>query len=354
MKKARLVLESGECFDGFVPLWQSATVFGEAVFNTGLVGYIEALTDPSYAGQLLCFTYPLIGNYGVPDKSYWESDRIQAAAVIVSTACEAFMHKQAKQSLLDWCEQYAVPILFGVDTRALAKYISHHGAMLGAITCEEKAPTEFVDINAEHLVKKVSITEPQLHGEGDKTVVVIDCGMKQNILRHLLRFPVKVKCVPFDYDFTDEPYDAVLVSNGPGDPQRCVETLAILEKVLAGNKPVFGICLGSQLMALAIGAKTYKLPFGHRAQNHPCIEEGSERCFLTSQNHGFCIKEDSLPADWRVLFRNLNDNTVQGIEHNDKPFFSVQFHPEEAPGPVDTQWLFEKFLQSFCELKHAV
>lgn len=353
MKAARLVLESGDEFAGFVPSWQSDTVFGEVVFNTSMVGYVEALTDPSYKGQLLTFTYPLIGNYGVPSDDDWESDQIQAAGLIVATASEFFSHAKAKQSLLDWCQQHQVPVLFDVDTRALAKYLSHNGVKPAAIVVGDEQPKKFIDINAEHLVKQVSIRQPQVFGEGDKTVILVDCGMKKNILRHLLRFPVKVKCVPFDYDFTKEKYDAVLVSNGPGDPEKCVETLAILKQVLTGNKPVFGICLGSQLMALAIGAKTYKLPFGHRAQNHPCIEEGTEKCFLTSQNHGFCIKEKSIPNDWQVMFRNLNDNTVQGIKHRSKPFFSVQFHPEEAPGPVDTQFLFNQFIQSFCETSHA-
>ena len=349
MKPAKLVLANGETFNGMLQDVQKAAVSGEVVFNTGMVGYVEAMSDPSYAGQLLTFTYPLIGNYGVPEQSAWESTRIQVSGIIVSEASEFFAHHEATQSFLAWCASQDVPVLSGVDTRALAKVISREGVMPGIIKADDHADIPFFDIGREHLVKKVSITEPQIVGEGEKCVVAIDCGMKENIMRHLLKFPIKVKRVPFDYDFTDEVYDAVFISNGPGDPTVCTETLAIVKKVLAGNKPVFGICLGAQLMALAIGAKTYKLPFGHRAQNHPCIEEGTDRCFLTSQNHGYSIDEKSLPSGWEVQFRNLNDNSVQGIRHCEKPFFSVQFHPEEAPGPVDTQFLFKQFYESINE-----
>jgi len=345
MRPAYLILSSGERFQGFVPDWQCETIFGEVVFNTSMVGYVEAMTDPSYAGQLLTFTYPLIGNYGVPGANDWESSKIQAAAIIVSEAVEFYSHREAERSLLEWCRAENIPVLCGVDTRALAKHISHHGVCPAAISLSDAMPASFPDINQEHLVRQVSITEPKLYGTGEKLVIAVDCGMKENIMRHLLKFPLRVKRVPFDYDFTNEPYDAVFFSNGPGDPAVCVETIALIKKVLHGDKPVFGICLGAQMMGLAIGAKTVKLPFGHRAQNHPCIQEGSDRCFLTSQNHGFSIQEETLSDDWQVIFRNLNDNTVQGIQHKTKPFFSVQFHPEEAPGPVDTQWLFKKFFE---------
>ena len=346
IKPAALILESGETFSGIVPDWQPETVFGEAVFNTGMVGYTEVATDPSYCGQIVNFTYPLIGNYGIPALEDWESNKPHAAALIVSHAAEFHQHHQATHSLLDWCREQELPIMMDVDTRALAKTLRYKGVTPAVITCKSTPPKKFVDINSKHLVKQVSIKSPVEYGSGDKTLIVIDCGIKNNILRHLQQLPLKIKRVPFDYDFTRENYDAVFISNGPGDPQQCRETIAILEKVLNQGKPVFGICLGAQLMALAIGAKTYKLPFGHRAQNHPCILEGTEKCFLTSQNHGYCIEESSLPNDWRVIFRNLNDKTVQGIEHKTHPFFSVQFHPEAAPGPIDTQWLFDKFYQA--------
>lgn len=353
MQQAQLSLASGQTFSGVLPDWQTTTVFGEVVFNTGMVGYVEAMTDPSYCGQILTFTYPLIGNYGVPDVSRFESDKIQAAGVVVSEVALHYAHFEAKHAFLSWCESQRVPVLSQVDTRALAKTLSHQGVMPGAIVVGSDLPSVYQDINTKHLVKDVSITEPALLGEGEQLIIAVDCGMKENIMRHLLKLPVRIKRVPFDYDFTKEDYDAVFISNGPGDPARCVETIAIMKKVLAGDKPVFGICLGSQIMALAMGAQTYKLPFGHRAQNHPCIDTETNKCFLTSQNHGFCIKEDSLPSDWRVMFRNLNDQTVQGICHQTKPFFSVQFHPEEAPGPYDTQWLFQTFYQKIKENCHA-
>lgn len=348
-RAASLFLENGERFRGYVPSWQNSTVFGETVFNTGMVGYVEAITDPSYAGQLLAFTYPLIGNYGVPDRQYWESEKAQAAGIIISQATEFYSHYQAKQSLLEWCQHHHLPIIMGVDTRALAKTLSHHGVIAAALSTEAQAPQKFVDINAQHLVKQASIKEAVEYGQGDKKVIVIDCGIKNNIIRALKRFPIRIKQVPFNYDFSAEDYDAVFISNGPGDPSRCVETIAIVKKVLQGSQPVFGICLGAQLMALAIGADTYKLPFGHRAQNHPCIEVDSGRCVLTSQNHGYCIKEQSLPPEWRVSFRHLNDNTVQGIAHQQKPFFAVQFHPEAAPGPIDSDYLFDQFYRMIEE-----
>ncbi len=349
MQSAFLILESGERFQGKLPEWVSGDFFGEVVFNTGMVGYVEAMTDPSYRGQILTFTYPLIGNYGVPDVSEWESDSIHTAGVIVSTASSTFQHRNATSSFLDWCEKNQVPVLMDVDTRALAKTLSRNGVVAGVISTKEEPPKEFVDINKRHLVKEVSISKPKLIGEEGPIVVAVDCGMKKNIMRHLLELPIRILQVPFDYDFTNEEYDAVFISNGPGDPAMCKETVGILKKELNGDKPIFGICLGSQIMAQAIGAKTYKLPFGHRAQNHACIEEGAERCYLTSQNHGFAIDEESLPDDWQVMYRNLNDQTVQGIKHKTKPFFSVQFHPEAGPGPVDTAFLFEKFYKMIEE-----
>lgn len=343
MIKAALVLETGEIFPGFAPEGQQSQQFGEVVFNTGMVGYVECLTDPSYRGQILTFTYPLIGNYGVPDVSQWESKRIHAAGMVVSELADFYSRTQAQSSLLAWCQQAKVAVITGIDTRALTKCLREKGVVAGAIVVGDKLPKAFPNINEQHLVQQVSPTEIVTHGTTGPLVIAMDCGMKENIWRYLTQLPIRLKRVPFDYDFTHEPYDGVFISNGPGDPVRCQETIAIMRKALLSGKPMFGICLGSQLMGLAIGAKTYKLRFGHRSQNQPCLEEGTERCYLTSQNHGYAIDESTLPPDWHVTHRNLNDNSVQGIAHKTKPFFSVQFHPEAAPGPTDTAFMFTRF-----------
>ncbi len=342
MISSKLILQNGEVFEGLAPAWQKDTFFGEVVFTTGMTGYVESLTDPSYAGQILTFTYPLIGNYGVPEEKYWESARIHARGVVIGELSPFFDHHEAKKSLLDWLEEQRVPLLTAVDTRALTKRLRIDGVALGAIVPEGAAP-QFSDPNLTPLVAEVSIKSSRVYGKGKKRVIAVDCGMKENIVRSLLQFPLEVKRVPHDYDYTQEEWDGVFLSNGPGDPTMCGETIRILKKAMARNKPIFGICLGTQLMALSIGASTYKLRYGHRGQNQPCIDLADGRCYLTSQNHGYAVDERSLPDDWQVTFRNLNDQSVEGIAHRTLPFYSVQFHPESAPGPVDTLWLFEKF-----------
>jgi carbamoyl-phosphate synthase small subunit len=345
MADAELVLQSGETFSGDVQGHLGETFFGEVVFNTGMVGYVEALTDPSYSGQILTFTYPLIGNYGVADASTWESKKIHVRGVVVSELSPFHSNHTAQTSLLEWLASQNIPCLTNVDTRALTKCLRTKGVVPGAIVPKGVRPAQFEAFGHVDWVKEVSIKEPCHYGDGEKLVIAIDCGMKENIMRSLTSYPIKVKRVPYNYDFTNEPYDGVFISNGPGDPERCEETVAIVRKAMASGKPVFGICLGTQLMALAAGAKTYKLPFGHRSHNQPCLHLPSNRSYLTSQNHGYAIDEASLPADWQVTFRNLNDQSVAGIAHRSLPFFSVQFHPEAAPGPEDTKWLFESFYQ---------
>ncbi|MCH9611200.1 MAG: Carbamoyl-phosphate synthase small chain [Chlamydiales bacterium] len=329
-----LVLEDGSSFAG--QLLHSGDVTAEVVFTTGMCGYVETLTDPSFAGQIVVFTYPMIGNYGICSDDC-ESKRIFASGVVVSEACEQWSHSGASKSLLTWLEKEGVPLLAGVDTRALTKRLRKAGTMLGSIGQPKTAKRS-------HLVSLVSSVQKRVYGEG-KRVIVVDCGMKENILRQLKQFPVELVCVPYDYDYSDEPFDAVFLSNGPGDPEDCGKTVAILQKAMKKEKPIYGICLGSQLMALACGAKTYKLPFGHRGQNQPCMELETGRCYITSQNHGYAIDSSTLPDNWKVTFKNLNDESVEGIAHKELPFYAVQFHPEAAPGPTDTRWLFEKFIK---------
>jgi carbamoyl-phosphate synthase small subunit len=249
----------------------------------------------------------------------------------------------AEQSLGDWLAKQKIPCIMGVDTRALAKRLRTHGVIPGAITPLNQKPAKFENFASTDWVKKVSTKKPVTYGSGEKLVIAIDCGMKENIIRCLLQYPVRIKRVPYNYDFTNEEFDAIFISNGPGDPIHCQETIAILKKAMAQKKPTFGICLGTQLMALAFGAKTYKLSFGHRSHNQPCLDLQTGRCYLTSQNHSYAVDETTLSNDWRVSFRNLNDQSVEGIEHKEYPFFAVQFHPEAAPGPMDTTWLFQKF-----------
>lgn len=348
--EGKIVLESGEEFMGKIPASQQNQYFGEFVFTTGMSGYIESLTDPSFAGQILTFTYPLIGNYGVPDALIFESKKIHARGVVVSQATENFSHHQSESSFAEWLHSQNVSLICEVDTRALTKVLRSKGVAKGVIMpANDKIPTLFPDPNLEHLVKEVSRHSVENVGQGPYKIIAVDCGMKENILRHLTAYPFQVKVVPFDYDFSNEDFDGVFLSNGPGDPERCVETIAHVQKILDRNKPIFGICLGAQILGLAIGAKTYKLPFGHRGQNQPCIEIATERAVLTSQNHGYAVDEASLPKDWVVTYKHLNDNTVAGIAHKTLPYFAVQFHPEAAPGPHDTDFLFEQFYQNILK-----
>ena len=370
-RPSKLVLGNGTVFQGLSPDWQKAPCQGEVVFNTGMTGYVESLTDPSYAGQILTFTFPLIGNYGVTDPSTWESSTIHARGVVVSEACQSYSHSRALQSLLEWLKDQNIPIITNVDTRALTQLIRSHGTMDGAITRTPQSairspqaiggkwkakgvvltPHSDASLVAEVSTPQIlryplsAIRGPQAKSgkRKAKTVILVDCGLKQNILRSLSSFPVRIIRVPYDYDYSAEEFDGILLSNGPGDPTDCPETIKILKKAMVKKKPIFGICLGTQIMALAAGAKTYKLPFGHRGHNQPVIDPATEICYVTSQNHGYAIDEKTLPKGWRVSFRNLNDSSVEGIEHASLPFFAVQFHPEASPGPTDTKGLFDKF-----------
>jgi carbamoyl-phosphate synthase small subunit len=339
-KPSKLYLHDGAVFNGLAPDWQHGEYPGEVVFNTGMTGYVESLTDPSYANQILVFTYPMIGNYGVQLKDA-ESDRVQVAGVIVSELARFGSHADSDMTLLQWLHSQNIPVLLGVDTRALTKHLRSKGTMLGSIS---DTPVNVKNIKLAQ--PSALLTRPIIYNKKfTKKIILVDCGTKDNILQSLLKLSVQVKRVPADYDYTKESYDGVVLSNGPGDPTDYQPTIEITRKALTNDKPVFGICLGSQVMALAAGATTYKLPYGHRGHNQPCIEIESQRCFITSQNHGYAIKEASLPKNWSAWFRNLNDKSIEGIKHTTKPFFSVQFHPEASPGPTDTAWLFERFAE---------
>lgn len=341
MKKSYLVLENGALFEGLAPMEQQETS-GEVVFTTGMTGYPESLTDPSYAGQILAFTYPLIGNYGVPPQEFWESQKIHAKGVIVATATKNWSHYAGIVSLEEWLKSQNVPLITGIDTRALTKMLRTVGTMRGAIS---NTPTFILPPSESLFVSKVSPKEKRVYGSGKKRIFAVDCGMKENLMRELMRFPVEIIRVPHDYDYTHEEFDGVFLSNGPGDPTECTSTIEILKKAYERKKAIFGVCLGSQLMALAAGGKTLKLKFGHRGHNQPVIDIKTMRCYITSQNHGYAVEEKSLPHDWEILFRNLNDGSVEGLAHRELPFFSVQFHPEAAPGPTDTRYLFERFIK---------
>lgn len=351
LKKATLKLEDGMTFEGY-SFGSESPVAGEVVFNTAMTGYPESLTDPSYSGQILVTTYPLLGNYGVPPKgetdnvsNYHESEKIHCEAIICQDYSWAYSHWQASSSLGDWLKDEGVVGLSGIDTRALAKHLRESGSMLGKIYFENENEIDFHDPNSENLIAKVSCTDVIDYGQGDKTVVLVDCGVKHNIIRCFVSRGVKVKRVPWDFDFNTIEYDGLFISNGPGDPSMAQITIENIRKALNNDKPICGICMGNQLLSLAAGAKTYKLKYGHRGHNQPVRQVGTDRCFITSQNHGFAVDGSTLPDDWTQLFVNMNDGTNEGIKHKSKPFFSAQFHPEASSGPKDTEFLFDEFIK---------
>lgn len=357
MKKTRLILEDGTSYEGY-SFGSKQSTSGEVVFNTGMVGYPESLTDPSYKGQILILTYPLIGNYGVPKNDFdkhgidknFESDKIHVSGLIISDYSKEQSHWKCEKSLSKWMEEEGVPGIYGIDTRALTKKIREKGVMLGKIVVDKDV--KLYDPNQKNLVSTVSCPKKIVYNHGKKLkILLVDCGVKNHIIWNFVKRDVTVIRVPWDHNFLDEDYDGLFISNGPGDPKMCKETIANIKQALKKKKPVWGICLGNQLLALASGADTYKLKYGHRAQNQPCIDVGTNRCYITSQNHGFAVDEKKLKKDWKPWFRNANDGTNEGIRHKTKPFFSVQFHPEAMPGPKDTEFLFDKFLEVVKEHK---
>ena len=342
-RTGKLVLEDGTSFEGTSFGFVGPTA-GEVVFGTGMVGYPEALTDASFAGQILAMTYPIVGNYGVPEPGRWEDDRIHAAGLIVSNYIDIPSHAQSTMNLGTWLRREKIPALEVKDTRLLTQHIRTHGVMLGKIVFDSDVP--FYDPNDDNLVARVSTRQVLEQGTGDTTIALIDCGAKRNIARCLLARNVRVITVPWDYDLfaptTDFAFDGIVISNGPGNPKMATKTISTIHTALERRIPILGICLGHQLLALAAGGDTYKLKFGHRSQNQPCMLHGTKRCYITTQNHGFAV--GTLPPDFTPWFVNANDGSNEGLQHIEYPFYSVQFHPEAMPGPTDTEWLFDYFL----------
>ena len=365
-REAKLILSDGTEFCGWSFGYEAATV-GEVVFNTAMTGYPESLTDPSYAGQILVTTYPLIGNYGVPDTGigsnglplFMESERIHPKALVVADYSEQFSHWNAKESLASWLKREKIPAITGIDTRRLTKVLREHGVMMGRITIDhspltiEHSPADYGSINWVEQVscKEVITYKPELsmvNGQYSmKKVVLVDCGVKANIIRCLIRRGIEVVRVPWDYDFNQLEFDGLFLANGPGDPEQCGKTVAHIRTFLNNEtvRPCMGICLGNQLLARAAGAKTYKLKYGHRSHNQPVREIGTNHCYITSQNHGYAVDDSTLPADWEPLFVNMNDGSNEGIRHKTNPWMSAQFHPEACSGPTDTEWMFDEFVK---------
>ena len=385
MRNVTLILDDGTRFRG-QSFGYEKPVVGEVVFNTAMTGYPESLTDPSYAGQLMTLTYPLVGNYGVPPFTcadnglphYMESGKIHAEAIIVSDYSENHSHWNAVESLGDWLRREHIPGITGIDTRALTKALREHGVMMGRIVFEnEESSTEeeeFPSYGEINYVDRVSCKDiivyagdesrtfpvgtpkEELNARLDssfpvphsslKKVVLVDCGVKANILRCLIRRGVEVIRVPWDYDFNGLDYDGLFISNGPGDPDTCDAAVQNIRRAMQDEKlPIFGICMGNQLLSKAGGARIYKLKYGHRSHNQPVRMVGTERCFITSQNHGYAVDNNTLGPDWEPLFVNMNDGSNEGIRHKRNPWFSAQFHPEADGGPTDTEFLFDEFVK---------
>jgi carbamoyl-phosphate synthase small subunit len=347
---AKLLLNDGTCVTG-KPFGAMRSVSGEVVFNTAMTGYPESLTDPSYKGQILVLTYPLIGNYGVPGKAikenlstYFESDRIHISGLVISSYTAEYSHWNALENLSDWLAEHDVPGISGIDTRAIVKRLREEGTMLGKLYQNNENEVEYYDPNKDNLVAQVSVTGNIIYPGNEFRIIMVDCGVKNNIIRCLMNTGATVIRVPWDYDFTKEEYDGVVISNGPGDPQICRETIVNIKKAINVGKPIFGICLGNQLLSIAAGANTYKLKYGHRGYNQPVLLCGTMKTYITSQNHGFAVDPTNLQQDWEPFFINLNDGSNEGIRHKKMPFFSTQFHPEASGGPTDTRFLFNDFM----------
>ncbi|KAJ2401919.1 Multifunctional pyrimidine synthesis protein CAD [Coemansia sp. RSA 2559] len=364
---AHLQLRSGETFTGG-SFGASASVVGETVFTTSLVGYPESMTDPSYKGQLLVFTQPLIGNYGVPRRTrdaygllkHFESESIQCSGIVVGDYAAKHSHWNAVESLSEWCEREGVPAITGVDTRALVHILRGQGSTLGALSvgaAQHPAGITWADPNAQNLVAQASTPSVRVFNPaGDVHVALIDCGVKNNIIRALCDEGARVSLVPWNHDLSGSlhSYDGIFISNGPGSPTKCTETIAQLRHAFSVyQRPIFGICMGNQLMGLAAGMDAYKLRFGNRGHNQPAVDLTTRKCVITSQNHGYALDDSKMPAGWDRYYVNANDGSNEGIRHVEKPFRSVQFHPEAKGGPLDTAYLFAEFVDSVRAAKAA-
>ncbi len=345
--RALIALQDGTQFKG-LHFGATISTSGEVVFNTAMTGYTESLTDPSHKGQILVYTSPILGNYGIPEENFsmealYESESIQINGLIVSDYSHSPNHWRMVYNISFWLKKNNIPGVYGIDTRALTKKLRKKGSLLGKIIFYQDIP--FYNCNKENLASQVCIKKKTIYGNGKYRVLLVDFGVKTKILIALISRKCIVVRVPWDYDFRLVNYDGLFLSNGPGNPKIYQKPINYLRYVLSKEAPIFGICLGNQLLALAAGGETYKLTFGHRSHNQPVLIEGSVHGFITSQNHGFVIDEKTLPKEWLVFFRNLNDSSCEGMIHQTKPFFSVQFHPEGAGGPRDTDFLFDWFVQ---------
>ena len=354
----KLILEDGTILDGSA-FGASNSVTGEVVFNTGMAGYIETLTDPSYRGQILVTTYPLIGNYGVPKErgsdgiaQTFESAEIQVQGLVVNHYVEDYSHRAAERSLHQWLLDSGVPAVTGIDTRTLTRKLREVGTMKGwlvdaALSLEEaKQQASAVDMK-EEVFRLVAPNEVIRYDAGDLKVMLIDVGAKDNIVRSLINRDASVLRVPWHIRFDEylDECDGIVIGNGPGDPRDLGELAASLRNSLDRfGGPIFGICLGHQILSMAAGGDTFKLPYGHRGVNQPVQDLQTNRCYVTSQNHGYAVRDDSLSGDWEPWFVNVNDGTNEGMRSRTRPFMSVQFHPEASPGPQDTGFLFDDFL----------
>jgi len=348
-KKIKLVLEDGSTYHGY-SFGADKNISGEVVFYTGMIGYPETLSDPGFKGQILVMTYPAIGNIGIPAlekddqgilKSF-ESDNAQIAGLVITDYSDKYSHWSAEKDLSSWLKEQGIPAIYGSDTRAIAKKLREQGTMKGELIISDDTV-----IDSELNVNKVGVKKPVIYGEGKTKLILVDCGTRNNIIRRFIKRGVKIWRVPWTYDIfnSEYDYDGIIISGGPGSPKKYISAINTVKKALEKNIPLLGVGLGNLILALAAGAEVYKMRPGHRSQNQPSLAVGGKRCYITNQNHGFAVKEGSLPEGWKVSFININDNSIEGIAHKSKPWTGVQFYPDGSD-MTDTEFIFDKFIES--------